>query len=134
MLSVLILYGVAAILTARILLFVYQQSTSPLRRIPGPFWSRFTRAWYLYRVSRGHFEKENIDLHNKLGPIVRIAPDQYSCTGIEAIKKVYGLGSKFPKADWYEGWKHPDPKQFSLFSDKDIRRHGLFDFEPLCTV
>ncbi|OKL64466.1 hypothetical protein UA08_00990 [Talaromyces atroroseus] len=96
----LVLYALSAAFAAWILFFVYRQLASPLRHIPGPFWTRFTRAWYLYRLSQGHFEKENIDLHNEFGSIVRIAPGWYSCSGTEAIKKIYGLGSKFTKSDW----------------------------------
>jgi hypothetical protein len=127
MLSKIILYALSVALAARVLLFLHRQLASPLRHIPGPFWTRFTRAWYFYRLSRGHFEKDNINLHNEFGSIVRIAPGWYSCTGTEAIKKIYGLGSKFNKAAWYDGWRHPDPNQWSLFTDRNIRRHGLFD-------
>jgi hypothetical protein len=40
---------------------------SPLRSIPGPFVARFTDGWYLWRVSRGYFEKDNLALHAKYG-------------------------------------------------------------------
>ena len=39
----------------------------PLRSLPGPFWARFTRVWYLNEVSKGNFEKTNIQLHKKYG-------------------------------------------------------------------
>ena len=39
----------------------------PLRSVPGPFWARFTRLWYLNEVAKGHFEKTDIRLHKKYG-------------------------------------------------------------------
>jgi hypothetical protein len=40
---------------------------SPLRKVPGPFWARFSRAWYLRKVWQGDFEKTNLKLHEKYG-------------------------------------------------------------------
>jgi len=39
-------------------------------------------------------------------------------------KNIYGIGSKFAKGDWYQGWKHPDPDRFSLFSEQNMKRHA----------
>lgn len=95
---------------------------SPLKDIPGPFWTRFTSLWYFSHVRRGKFEHENIELHRKYGSFVRIAPNQYSISDTSAIRTVYGTGSQFAKSAWYDGWKHP--KQWTVFADRDIKRHG----------
>ena len=42
----------------------------------------------------------------------------------DVVKSVYGIGTKFPKSDWYEGWKHPSPDRWTLFPDQDIKRHA----------
>ncbi|KAJ6015172.1 hypothetical protein N7540_009763 [Penicillium herquei] len=94
---------------------------SPLKNIPGPFWTRLTSLWYFNQLYNGKFEHENIRLHQTYGPIVRIAPNQYSISDVSAIKTVYGSGSKFPKSAWYDGWKHP--QQWTVFADRDIKRH-----------
>ncbi|CEJ60091.1 hypothetical protein PMG11_08677 [Penicillium brasilianum] len=109
-------------LVLQLLLRLSRALFSPLKAIPGPFWTRFTSLWYFSRVRHGQFEHENIKLHQQYGPIVRIAPNQYSISDISAIKTVYGTGSQFAKAAWYDGWKHP--QQWTLFSDRDIKRHG----------
>lgn len=96
--------------------------SSPLKDIPGPFWARFTTLWYFKRVQRGSFEHDNISLHQKYGPVVRVAPNQYSISEPAAIKTVYGTGSRFAKSAWYDAWKHP--AQWTVFSDRDIKRHG----------
>ena len=104
---------------------LYTILTSPLRNVPGPFVARFTKLWYLAHVRRGRFEQENIALHRRYGPIVRIAPDHYSLDHPDAVRAVYGLGAKsFPKSDWYFAWQHPDPDRFTLFPDRNIHRHA----------
>lgn len=109
-------------------------TTRTLQSIPGPFWARFTRLWYFRRLWNGHFEDDNIRLHNQYGPIVRIAPDHYSISDRAALKTIYGAGTKFAKSAWYEGWKHPDPERWTLFPDRNIKRHGrlLYSFFLFC--
>lgn len=124
--NITILVGtLVAVVTINAIWFLYQRRfSSPLHSIPGPFLARFTRSWYLWRVSKGHFEEENVALHRKFGSIVRIAPGWYSVNSAEALKKIYAPGSRFIKSDWYDAWKHPDPEQWSLFSDRNERRHS----------
>ncbi|KAH0832551.1 hypothetical protein AYO21_06055 [Fonsecaea monophora] len=115
----LILCVVAAIYT---IVWLYRKVTSPEWSIPGPWLARFSRIWYFWHVRAGSFHHENIELHRKYGPIVRVGPNLYSIAAPD--KEVYGIGSKFRKSDWYEGWKHPSPDKWALFADRDIRRHA----------
>ena len=69
----------------------------PLRDIPGPFLARFTRLWYFFAIYKGSFEKTNIELHRKYGPIVRVAPGEYSIDDYEAARIIYGYGNAFVK-------------------------------------
>jgi hypothetical protein len=96
----------------------------PLRSLPGPFSARFTTLWYFNRVRHGQFEHDNIRLHEEYGPIVRVAPNHYSISDLSAVRTVYGTGSRFAKSAWYDGWKHP--AQWTVFTDRDIKRHGWF--------
>lgn len=76
---------------------------SPTRAIPGPRASRISRLWFYRKVEQGSFHHENIDLHERYGPVVRLAPGFFSISAPD--KTIYGIGSKFPKGDWYQGWK-----------------------------
>lgn len=116
-------------LALKLLLWLSRAFFSPLKDVPGPFWTRFTSLWYFNRVRHGQFEHENIKLHQQYGSVVRIAPNQYSISDISAIRTVYGAGSQFPKSAWYDGWRHP--KLWTLFTDRDIKRHGNFKPRPL---
>jgi hypothetical protein len=108
-------------ITSQILFRITKYLTSPLKSIPGPFWSRFSNLWYFNRLRHGRWEHENIKLHQQYGPIVRVGPNHYSISDASSIKTVYGLGSKFAKSAWYEGWEHPG--QWTVFADRDIKRH-----------
>lgn len=123
-LQLLISVSVAGILAAYTCSVVYTAFFSSLRSIPGPFWAKLTRLWYLRRVHLGNFENDNIELHRRYGRIVRIAPNMYSIDAPDAVNTIYGIGSKMPKSDWYEGWKHPSPDRWTLFPDRNIKRHA----------
>lgn len=119
-----LLWVVAALTAVKVLVVVTQTFVSPLRSVKGPFLARFTNLWYLWRVANGSFEFENIELHRRHGPVVRLAPNMYSINDPEVIKAVYSISSKFPKSDWYDAWKHPDPDRWSLFAVRDIKTHA----------
>lgn len=49
---------------------LYNAYFSTLAKIPGPLAARLTDLWYVYRQSQGHFEKDNIKLHEEYGKTV----------------------------------------------------------------
>jgi hypothetical protein len=79
------------------LYFLIRFILDPLRDIPGPFLARFTRLWYFNEIYKGSFEQTNIELHKRYGPIVRIAPGEYSVDDVEAARTIYGHGTAFIK-------------------------------------
>lgn len=50
-----------------ILAYIINSLLDPLRDIPGPLGARLSRIWYLRAISKGDFEKTNIDLHRLYG-------------------------------------------------------------------
>ncbi|SCO16221.1 related to pisatin demethylase cytochrome P450 [Fusarium fujikuroi] len=106
----------------KIATFVYGYFFSPLKSIPGPFLARFTDAWYLWRLYKGNFERDNVALHREYGPVVRYGPRRYSINDPAAIKAIYGLEKAFPKSSWYDAWVAPG--EVSLFADRDTKRHA----------
>lgn len=117
-------YAVALVLIVRLSQWLYTSITSPLRGVPGPFLARFGRLYYLYHIAQGRWEHVNIALHHRYGPVVRVGSDMYSFDSAEAIKKIYGISSKFAKSDWYDAWKHPSPDRGTLFSERDLKSHA----------
>lgn len=118
-------YAFVALVAIKLLYTLFCACVSPLRRVPGSFASRFTRLWYFNRVRHGNFQRENLDLHRKYAsPVVRLGPNMFSIDDPAAVKVIYGIGSKFPKSDWYYAWQNPDPTQYTLFADQDSKRHA----------
>lgn len=68
---------------------LHQAYASPLRDVQGPWLARFTRFWYAKSTYSRQGHKFNMDLHQKYGPIVRIAPNEYSIDDLEASKIIY---------------------------------------------
>ncbi|KAF2267775.1 cytochrome P450 [Lojkania enalia] len=104
----------------RLLLQLY---SSTKQNIPGPFFARLTRLWYLKKVRQRNFHETNIKLHKKYGPIVRIAPNEFSVDDPEAIKVIYGHGTNFNKSPWYYASGHPVVPD--LFTDRNARTHAI---------
>ncbi|KIX00635.1 uncharacterized protein Z518_09700 [Rhinocladiella mackenziei CBS 650.93] len=96
---------------------------TPLRRVPGPWLASITRLWKVQKAFAGDMQWVNIDLHKRYGPIVRIAPDEVSTDDPgESLKVIYGHGSQYKKARWYEA--SDAPGDYSLFTDANIQRHA----------
>ncbi|KAE9372197.1 cytochrome P450 [Stipitochalara longipes BDJ] len=118
--TALIIFLPVAILVYSLVQYVFD----PLRSIPGPFLARFSRLWYFLEIYKGSFEETNIELHRRYGPIVRIAPYEYSIDDVDAARTIYGHGNAFVKAPWYKAWMPPDVNKASLFSDLNPHRHA----------
>ncbi|KAK9446818.1 cytochrome P450 family protein [Limtongia smithiae] len=102
---------------------LYRQYRAPLHEIPGPWLARHTRLWKLYQYSTGQYHFININLHRKYGPIVRVAPGEYSLAGQEAMKTIYASGNDFIKSNWYRS--SVPGTATSLFTERDEKWHGI---------
>ncbi len=78
-----------ALLLWTLLSKLYRAYASPLKDVQGPWLARFTRLWYAKSAYSRQGHKINMDLHKKYGPIVRIAPNEYSIDDLEAAKIIY---------------------------------------------
>lgn len=64
-------------------------------------------------------------LHNRYGPLIRIAPNEIACADPEAIKKIYPTHSPLVKTDFYPSWRNcAFPEYPDLFSVTDERLHA----------
>ncbi|KAF6824932.1 l-ascorbate oxidase [Colletotrichum musicola] len=72
---------------------VYNVYFHPLRHYPGPrLWAASRLPWNLVNL-KGNLAFRIRELHEKYGPVVRIAPDELSYTSSVAWKKIYGQRS-----------------------------------------
>jgi len=79
-------------------IFPYLATYRHLRHIPAPFPAQFTDLWLLLVARRGDRYATVHELHQKLGPVVRIQPNHVSVNDDEAIQQIYGHGNGFLKA------------------------------------
>ncbi|KAF1992124.1 cytochrome P450 [Aulographum hederae CBS 113979] len=62
----------------------------PLSSYPGPIFWRATRLPHLHANLTGVLPHELLRLHQKYGPVVRVAPDELSYSASAALKDIYG--------------------------------------------
>jgi hypothetical protein len=94
---------------------------SPLAKLPGPFHARFTAAWLKYKEFTGDRRAYIHNLHQELGPVIRLGPNEVSFASAEAIKEIYTSGgSGYEKTEFYNLFK-----QFNTRYDMVFERHFL---------
>lgn len=103
-----LLLGLALVSLLLLLRTLYRLFLSPLAAIPGPTLAKVSRFWKIGRALDGTIMSNLFDLHEKLGPLVRIGPNEVSVRSAEDISLLYGFSTKFYKAgDYYDAWKPP---------------------------
>ncbi|KAK5392717.1 hypothetical protein LTR79_009620 [Exophiala xenobiotica] len=92
------------IITVLVLSFrgLWRRYASPLRQIPGPFLASCTRLWKVLSTYSGHTEWDYIALHQKYGPVVRVAPNELSFASPNAARDIFAVGKGFTKTEFYK--------------------------------
>ncbi len=98
---------------------LYKRYASPLRRYPGPILASVSRLWKVLSTASTRTHWDHIALHQKYGPIVRIAPDEVSIASPEAARLVLSAGKHFYKTDFYGVF--PPPENPDIFTE--VREH-----------
>ncbi|KAF7171054.1 hypothetical protein CNMCM5623_003521 [Aspergillus felis] len=81
---------------------VYNVFFHPLSRFPGPLFHRASRLAYVYRYIRGTFTFDVLEMHQRYGDIVRVAPDELSFAHPDAWSDIHKkAGEKMDKAEWF---------------------------------
>ncbi|KPM45169.1 Benzoate 4-monooxygenase [Neonectria ditissima] len=83
-------------------LFTYLVTLASLRGIPAPVGAQFSNFWLFSACRRGKRYELVDQVHKKLGPLVRIAPNHISVADASAIQSIYGHGNGFLKSDYYD--------------------------------
>ena len=103
LLSPLSIFAAAVLL---LLIHLIRCRASPLWKVPGPRISGLTALalrWHEMRANRTLYVH---GLHEKYGPVVRIAPDEVSFTSWPALKEIYcSGGSGYDKTEFYDLFK-----------------------------
>ena len=75
----------------------------------------------------GDVEIHQRALHEKYGPIIRIAPDEVAISDPEVIPRVYPLQKPLEKTNWYHAWRPIGlPGQPDLFTQTNEKAHSAY--------
>ncbi|CAK4034465.1 cytochrome P450 [Lecanosticta acicola] len=93
----LILGGLLSVLLLAISTVGYRLLVHPLARFPGPrLWAASRLPWIRSTV-RGTIVKDLQELHDRFGPVVRVAPDELSYIDSQAVAPIYQSAPEMPK-------------------------------------
>ncbi|KAI2963495.1 hypothetical protein CBS147324_8989 [Aspergillus niger] len=106
-----------------ILVFLYQRLSSPISKLPGPWYTKLTSLvikYHEFSASRRVFIHQ---LHKRYGNIVRIAPNEVSFASLDAIREIYASGgSGYDKTEFYDLFRQFGIK--TMFSTLDKQTHS----------
>jgi cytochrome P450 len=77
--------------------------SGPLRHIPGPWYTKYTSAWYTSKLLQGEQLNEMEKMHKKYGGLVRIAPNMVSVGDVDAVRMIHST-HRFVKGPIYKGF------------------------------
>ncbi|PYH75080.1 cytochrome P450 [Aspergillus vadensis CBS 113365] len=83
------------------LLILKQAFLSPLRHLPGPWYTSWTGIVLRFQALKGYRSQWVDELHRKYGPVVRIAPDEVDVCDFEGYREIHKFSNPFLKAPWY---------------------------------
>ncbi|KAK5689472.1 hypothetical protein LTR17_026247 [Elasticomyces elasticus] len=99
----------------------------PLRNYPGPLLWKATRLTWVVSLQHGYLHRDLLDLHNKFGPVVRIAPDELSYIDSQAWKDIYttrpGHGTIERGSVWFKKRTPDEPHSIMGFHEEDHARY-----------
>ncbi|GLI78457.1 hypothetical protein PoHVEF18_006772 [Penicillium ochrochloron] len=109
--------------------YVAQGVTSPVSKVPGPWYTRFTSLWIKYQEFTANRRESVHRLHQVYGPVVRLGPNEVSFTSLDAIREIYASGgSGYDKTEFYSLFKQLNTKTMfsTLCKDEHSKRKRLF--------
>lgn len=81
---------------------VYNVFFHPLSRFPGPLLHRASRLAYVYRLIGGTLTLDALEMHQRYGDIVRVAPDELFFAHPDAWSDIHKkTGREMDKAPWF---------------------------------
>lgn len=105
-------------------IIVYRICFHPLAHIPGPFLAKFTGYWRTKRYARGTWHDDVLQIHEKYGRVVRIAPGELSIVDEHGMRELYGHGKDAPKTFWYNTWEVPNSAP-GVFATQNKKLHAF---------
>ncbi|KAL3594392.1 hypothetical protein FPOAC2_08705 [Fusarium poae] len=96
--------------------------SSPLRRLPGPWYTHFTHLILKFHIVTGNRIHYVHSLHQIYGSVVRLSPHEVSVSDVEAVSAVHKIGAGFLKSAWYDGIT--PGREPGIFAMRDPHQHS----------
>lgn len=90
----------------------YQLFLHPLAKYPGSPLAALTNLWKTYPPSSRTLHDELLRLHGRLGPIIRIGPNNLHFWDAWAIFSIYKTGRSIGKTEFYDVFTAFNPNLF----------------------
>ncbi len=79
---------------------IYPYILSPLAKIPNAHWSAPVSRFWILGIRHGRRENRTLHAaHRRLGPVIRVGPEELSVDDVDGVRTVYQAG--FEKPVWY---------------------------------
>ncbi|KAF5714834.1 benzoate 4-monooxygenase cytochrome P450 [Fusarium mundagurra] len=101
----------------------YLLGNGSLNHVPGPWYCKVSSiplSIYEILCRRNDII---LDLHNKYGPVVQIAPNEVSVADFEATKQIYGTKDPWAKSDYFDHFMGYGRR--SIFATKPYEDHRI---------
>ncbi|KAB8216381.1 benzoate 4-monooxygenase cytochrome P450 [Aspergillus novoparasiticus] len=118
--------SVGLILVAWLIYRLWKWKQHPLHKFPGPLSASFSNALYSWNFMSGRQPYRQLDLHNRYGPVVRIAPNELSFNTSGSWRDIYGVRKNvepFIKSEFYDGGNFA-AEALSIVSERDPKKHA----------
>ena len=117
------MFALTAFFLVALLLSIFKSLSSPLARLPGPYYSIFTALFLKYKEFSRQRRVYIHDLHNAYGPVVRLGPNELSFATADAVKEIYQSGgSGYDRTELYDLFMQFDTR--TLFSTPPRAGHS----------
>jgi cytochrome P450 len=98
---------------------------SPITKVPGPWYSRYTKLVLGYHSLTGRRMFYIDNLHQKYGGVVRITPTEVAISEMAGVTQIHKIGSGFLKSSFYDLFAPSASETPGLFSMRDPHAHGV---------
>ncbi|KAH8897433.1 cytochrome P450 [Thozetella sp. PMI_491] len=115
-------YTGQALMLLAALAVTYRLTFHPLRSYPGPLAAKFTSAYGAWFVWRQNFHLKSVQLHEKYGPVVRVAPNRLVFNSTAALRDIYG-NPQVRKGQAYVQLRHGKDAPANLLNTLDKEEH-----------
>lgn len=106
---------------------IWRHLNDPLYQFPGPPLAAWSHLPYIYWLFARRQPFKLIELHQRYGPVVRIAPNELSFNTAASYHDIYGSRQgqhqTFIKSKFFEGGIF-SPEAHSIISERDPIRHA----------